>query len=100
MQTVIRIQPLSQRLAGTSIDSTPVRDRPPCKTIKAPALVISARDDLFNTLPAAEFAAATIPNAKLVTYETGGHLLIGREAEVRSEIARFLRQSNVKPALE
>jgi pimeloyl-ACP methyl ester carboxylesterase len=38
-----------------------------------PTLVISARDDLFNTLPAAEFAASAIPNAKLIVYETGGH---------------------------
>jgi 2-hydroxy-6-oxonona-2,4-dienedioate hydrolase len=98
MRTVRKIQPLSKRFPGINIDSKPVRDRPPSETIKAPTLIISARDDLFNTLPAAEFAAATIPNAKLVVYETGGHLLIGREAEVRSKIACFLSQAFIRAA--
>jgi pimeloyl-ACP methyl ester carboxylesterase len=46
--------------------------RPPLEGIAVPTLVISARDDLCNTLPAAEFAASTIPNAKLVVYDTAG----------------------------
>ena len=98
MRTIRNIQPLSERVAGINIDSMPVRRRPPLETIMAPTLVISARDDLFNTLPAAEFAATTIPNAGLVVFETGGHLLVGREAEVRSNIARFLAQSGVVTA--
>ncbi|MBX9778031.1 MAG: alpha/beta hydrolase [Xanthobacteraceae bacterium] len=98
MRTVRKIQPLSKRFAGIAVDSRPVRYPPPLEAIKVPTLVISARDDLFNTLPAAEFAAATIPNAKLVVFETGGHLLVGREAEVRSEIASFLAQAGMKPA--
>ena len=55
-----------------------------------PTLIISTRDDLFNTLPAAEFAASTIPNAKLVVYDTGGHLLVGRQQQVRTIVGDFL----------
>ncbi|TGT53647.1 alpha/beta hydrolase, partial [Mesorhizobium sp. M2E.F.Ca.ET.166.01.1.1] len=58
--------------------------------ITAPTMIVSARDDLFNTLPSAEFAAARIPGAKLVVYDTGGHLLVGREQEVRTAIRTFL----------
>jgi pimeloyl-ACP methyl ester carboxylesterase len=57
-----------------------------------PTLVISARDDLFNTLPAAEFAASTIANAKLVVYDTGGHLLVGPQQEVRKIVSDFIAQ--------
>ncbi|MGO4642541.1 alpha/beta fold hydrolase [Mesorhizobium sp. 2RAF45] len=42
----------------------------PLEEITAPTMIISARDDLFNTLPAAEFAAGNIPGAKLVIYNT------------------------------
>jgi pimeloyl-ACP methyl ester carboxylesterase len=57
-----------------------------------PTLLITARDDLFDTFPAAEYAATQIPNARLVVYNTGGHLLVGHGEEVRREIANFLRE--------
>ena len=56
-------------------------------------MVISARDDLYNTLPAAEFAAATIPNAKLIVYDRGGHLLVGHDREVRATVSDFLAKT-------
>jgi hypothetical protein len=40
---------------------------------------------------AAERAAAKAPNVRFIAYATGGHLLIGRRAEVRAEIERFLQ---------
>jgi pimeloyl-ACP methyl ester carboxylesterase len=84
------IEPLSRRYPGVNIDSSPDILRPPFEHITVPTLVISARDDLFNTLPAAEFAASTIPNAKLVVYDTGGHLLVGRQQQVRTIVGDFL----------
>ena len=90
MQIVRSIEPLSRRFPGINIDSNPNLARPLLEHISVPTLVISARDDLFNTLPAAEFAADTIPNAKLVVYDTGGHLLVGRQQEVRAAVSDFL----------
>lgn len=89
-RVVRSIQPLSKRFSGINIDSTPNLGRLPLENISARTLVISARDDLFNTLPAAEFAAGLIPNAKLVTFETGGHLLVGHDREVRDLVGDFL----------
>lgn len=90
MRTVSSVQPLSERFAGINIDSNPNLHRLPLENMKVRTLVISARDDLFNTLPAAEFAAAHIPGAKLVVFETGGHLMVGRSEEVRRIIRDFL----------
>jgi 2-hydroxy-6-oxonona-2,4-dienedioate hydrolase len=84
------VQPLSRRFAGINIDSNPDPGRPAMETIAAPALVVTARDDLFNTLPAAEFAAGTIPNARLIVHDTGGHLLVGRGREVREAVGEFI----------
>lgn len=90
MELVRSIQPLSRRFAGINIDSTPALHRLPLEEIDVPTLIIASCDDLFNTRPAAEFAAGLIPNAKFVLFENGGHLLVGREREVRRIIADFL----------
>jgi pimeloyl-ACP methyl ester carboxylesterase len=95
MQIVRSVNPLSRRFPGINVDSNPDLRRPPLKDITVPTLVISARDDLFNTLPAAEFAASTIPNAKLVVYDTGGHLLVGHEQEVREVVGDFLAKQQM-----
>jgi 2-hydroxy-6-oxonona-2,4-dienedioate hydrolase len=63
MQIVRSIEPLSRRFTGINIDSNPDLHRLPLEDIGAPTLIISARDDLFNTLPAAELTAGHIPGA-------------------------------------
>jgi 2-hydroxy-6-oxonona-2,4-dienedioate hydrolase len=93
MEIVRSVQPLSQRFPGINIDSNPTLHRLPLEKIKSPTLIISARDDLFNTLPAAKFAAAIIPNAKLVVYDRGGHLLVGHDREVRAIVGDFLKRA-------
>jgi pimeloyl-ACP methyl ester carboxylesterase len=96
-QRVIRlvadIQPLSLRLAGIKVDSAQDIQEPPLQDITAPTLIVSARDDLFNTAPAAEFAASEIPGARLILFDTGGHLLVGHLLEVRAAVRAFLTQA-------
>ncbi len=89
------ILPLSERYAGINIDSTPPLAALALDSLDVPTLIISARDDLFDTLPPAEYAAARIPGARLVTFETGGHLLVGHRDEVRAAIADFLAQAGI-----
>lgn len=90
------IQPLSQRVRGINLDSIPDTKPPQLERITAPTLIVSAKDDLFNTLPAARFAASRIPNARLVAFETGGHLLVGHQDDVIAEIAAFLRAAGLR----
>lgn len=97
MGVVRAVEPLSLRMAGISIDSNTDLRRLPLERIAAPTLVISARDDLFNTLPAATFAAKAIPGARLVVFDNGGHLLVGREQEARDLIRAFLTQAGLVP---
>lgn len=95
MRIVADIEPLSRRFHGINIDSHQDNQRPPLEKITTPTLVVSARDDLFNTLPAAEFAARTIPKAKLIVYPTGGHLLLGHGAELRKAVGNFLTENGI-----
>ncbi|TIO53645.1 MAG: alpha/beta hydrolase [Mesorhizobium sp.] len=97
MSFVRSVEPLSLRFSGINIDSAPELHELPLEEITAPTMIISARDDLFNTLPAAEFAAGKIPGAKLVVYDTGGHLLVGHAQQVRKAVRVFLEEAGVIP---
>jgi pimeloyl-ACP methyl ester carboxylesterase len=58
-----------------------------------PTLFISAADDLYRTLLTAQHAARRIPNARLLAFPTGGHLLLGRDDEVWPAVSEFLKKS-------
>ena len=97
LRIVRSIEPLSLRFPGINIDSHPNLGPLPLENISVPTLIVSARDDLFNTLPAAEFAAGKVPNSTLVVYDTGGHLLVNRTSEVRDAVKRFLAAAGLAP---
>jgi pimeloyl-ACP methyl ester carboxylesterase len=60
--------------------------------ISTPTLIFHAIDDSLQLYRNAEFAAATIPGARLKKYPRGGHLLIAVEQdEIRRETGRFIR---------
>jgi pimeloyl-ACP methyl ester carboxylesterase len=60
--------------------------------IRVPVLIIRAVDDPLTLYVNAQSAAQRIPGARLVTIDSGGHLLLGHEERIRSEIAAFLQQ--------
>jgi 2-hydroxy-6-oxonona-2,4-dienedioate hydrolase len=58
--------------------------------ITAPILIVHTRDDGINPFPIAEFLARSLPQARLVPLDTGGHLLLGHKAQVTKAIAGIL----------
>jgi 2-hydroxy-6-oxonona-2,4-dienedioate hydrolase len=68
----------------------------PLDQIIAPTLLISAADDLYQTLPVARHAATRIRHAALIEFATGGHLLLGHRDEVSSEVMTFLDQGGTE----
>ncbi len=51
---------------------------------------LAERLDPMVSYKAAERAAGRIPGARLVSLETGGHLVLGQTDTIRQELARFL----------
>lgn len=78
------ILPISARRRGLLHDTLATQNvpRPRFEDIRAPTLAISARDDGFGTYASAEYAAQHILGARFLGFERGGHLLLGRQAEV------------------
>jgi pimeloyl-ACP methyl ester carboxylesterase len=95
------ILPLSLRGKGLWNDLVIVASSPryELERIATPTLVIGIEDDLFGTYSSSRSATARIPGARFVSFPTGGHLWVGRQGEVASEVTAILnRSAAAKPA--
>jgi 2-hydroxy-6-oxonona-2,4-dienedioate hydrolase len=92
-QILHNILPVSERRRGLLNDAAVISSllRYELERIATPTLVISVADDLFGTFEKTRYTAQHIPGARFVGYETGGHVWVGHQKEVVSEIAAFLR---------
>jgi len=88
------ILPISRRATGIRNDSvvSSTLTRYQLEDIHVPALVISAADDLYGTFSPGRYTAEQIPDGRFVGFPRGGHLLLGHEEEVRSQITSFLKE--------
>jgi len=75
------MNPVSLRSAGALFDNKAALPGERIASIQAPTIIFHAKDDTLQRFHNAEFAAATIPDAKLVSFEKGGHLLFAVEQE-------------------
>ena len=91
-ELVDRVLPVSMRAAGLRDDTRLGKHLGPyaLESIHVPTLVVSARDDGFGTYAAAQYTASRIAGAKFIGFDKGGHLLVGHDAEVQTEIAKLL----------
>ncbi len=96
------ILPVSARAAGLRSDSAVGRAlRPsPLWLVRAPTLIIAARDDRYGTYASAQYTARGITGARFMGFESGGHTWVGHNAEVMSAIETVVvsSQSVTPPA--
>lgn len=89
-ETQASMLPVSVRTKGVLFDlyvSSPSVQRVPLENIDVPTVVLHAKDDPLSAFGNAVRAVQRIPGARLVSADTGGHLLLGSEARVREEFA-------------
>lgn len=92
-QVLEHILPISRRRLGLLNEAIviPSLQRYDLERITVPTLAISCADDLFGTYDGARYTADHIPGARFVGYPIGGHLWVGHQHEVMSEIGGFLQ---------
>jgi pimeloyl-ACP methyl ester carboxylesterase len=73
------MNPVSRRAAGTVLDNRAAMPNERIAAIRAPTLILHARDDGLQLFHNAEFAGRHIVNSRLVAFERGGHLLLAVE---------------------
>jgi pimeloyl-ACP methyl ester carboxylesterase len=59
--------------------------------VQVPTLVMHARDDPGPPYASAVEMTHRIADARLVTVDSGGHLMLGDHADAISEVARFIQ---------
>lgn len=87
-----QIFPISRKVNGLRTDAfwagtptTTAHDQ-----ITVPTLILSCEDDLFGTAATARLLAERIPGSALTIYPTGGHIWLGRDTDVTTEIRSFV----------
>jgi pimeloyl-ACP methyl ester carboxylesterase len=87
------MNPASRRAAGAAFDNRAAMPNQRIAAIRAPTLILHARDDSLQIFQNAEFAARHIAGARLIAFDRGGHLLFSVEREqIRLEVERHLRE--------
>lgn len=86
------ILPIRKRAAGIRNDSviSSTLQRYALEDMHIATLVLSAADDLYGTYEPGLYTAEQIRYGEFVGFSTGGHLLVGHDAEVRARIRTFL----------
>ena len=86
--------PISARTKGILFDmyvsNLAIDETFPFEEITVPVLVIHAKDDPAPPYAGAMMVSERIPGCRLVSFDTGGHLLIGPEEEIRNVIHNFI----------
>lgn len=93
------MNPASLRTAGVTFDNVAALPGKRIAAITAPTLIFHAKDDLLQLYENAEFAASTIPDARLAPFERGGHIVVALEqsairAATRQHILSNLHESS------
>ena len=94
------ILPVSVRAEGLRSDTAAGKhlEPAPLQSIRAPTLVISARDDRYGTFASAQYTASQIAGARFIGFTDGGHIWVGHDDEVMAAILALLRPADAKPA--
>jgi pimeloyl-ACP methyl ester carboxylesterase len=84
--------PVTDRLPGLANEGAAIDPAAfyPLARITAPTLIVHARDDGINPFPIADFLSGSLPQARFLALETGGHLLLGHKGRVAEAIAEIL----------
>lgn len=91
------MEPVQPRARGAAFDHRAAMPDERIAAIRAPTLVVHARDDSLQRHRNAEYAARLIPGAQLVSFERGGHLLAVVEQDaVRALVMQHLRSNGAR----
>lgn len=93
-----RTFPIEPRVAGIVTDlhvTSPDLERHPdsyrFESLRTPTLLVTARDDPIVNYDDIEWLYDRLPQAKLVTIEHGGHLLLGSGRRVTETVTEFIQ---------
>jgi pimeloyl-ACP methyl ester carboxylesterase len=85
--------PARERHVGLAHDirtTTPTAPDLPIERLRMPVMLVATADDPYKTGEVVQYSAPRIPDVKTLVFDTGGHVLVGREERLRQEVRDFL----------
>ncbi len=89
LDLILPVGPRAQGLLNEGAVAQALRPLP-LERISAPALIASVENDGYRTYAGARYTAEHVPRARFIGYARGGHMLVGHEAEFKSDALKFL----------
>ncbi|MDD5900859.1 MAG: alpha/beta hydrolase [Lachnospiraceae bacterium] len=96
--TIYGMLPVGERKVGVILDASVTNpdmarnyDSYRVEDLQVPTLILHAKDDKLASFEEVEKALDRFPNCTLVSFETGGHLMTGHEAEVKKAVMEFIK---------
>ncbi len=94
--TIYGMLPVDQRSAGVEIDAAITNpdmarnfDDYPIGELQVPTLIFHAKDDKLVSYADMESAVDRFPNSTFISFETGGHLMVGHGEEIIKAVEDF-----------
>jgi len=72
------------------VSNPSIKDKLQFDRITSPVLIINSLDDPATLIEGAKKLANRIKTSNLLTFETGGHLILGREKDIRQNVSEFI----------
>ena len=100
--TIYSMLPVGERKAGVILDASITNpdmarnyDSYIIEDLQVPTLILHAKDDKLASYADVEKAWDRFPNSTLVSFETGGHLMVGHEEEVKEAVMAFVKEQTL-----
>ena len=100
--TIYSMLPVGERKAGVILDASITNpdmarnyDSYIIEDLQVPTLILHAKDDKLASYADVEKAWDRFPNSTLVSFETGGHLMVGHEEEVKDAVIAFVKEQTL-----
>ena len=97
--TIYSMLPISKRKDGVVLDASITNpdmarnyDSYVIESLQVPTLILHAKDDKLASYADVEKARNRFPNCTLVSFETGGHLMVGHGDEVKKAVTEFVKE--------
>ncbi len=95
--TIFSMMPVSERKAGVVLDAAVTNpdmarnyESYDIENLQVPVLILHAKDDKLASYEDAVSALTRLPDCTFVSFEDGGHMMVGHEDEVRDAVESFI----------
>lgn len=101
--TIYSMVPISERRKGVVLDAAVTNpdmarnyDTYQVENLQVPILILHSRDDRLASYEATVNALRRFPDCTFISFEEGGHLMVGHEDEVHEAVVEFINMHNIQ----